>query len=502
MRPPEHGDAERRLNESVRPPDWCNPDPKPLYDLVVIGGGTAGLVAAAGAAGLGARVALVERARLGGDCLNTGCVPSKALLRSARTVGEVRSGASLGITAEARVDFAAVMARMRARRADIAPHDSAARLRDLGVDVFFGQAAFSSDREIDVRARQPGDADAVTLRFRRAAIATGSSPAVPDTPGLSGVPFLTNETVWDLDRQPAHLIVLGAGPVGCELAQAFARLGTRVTLVERAGRVLPADDADAADVVAAALVRDGVDVRCGTAVQSISAGADDVDVVLAGERVTGDALLVAAGRVSNINGLGLDVAGVAVGADGIQVTDRLQTTNRRIYASGDVASRFRFTHAADALSRIVVQNALFFGRKRASLLVIPWCTFTDPELAHVGLSRAEAALRGGSSVTIPLHHVDRAVVDDETEGFIRVQHRRGRILGATIVSPAAGEMIGLLAFMLRAGMRLGDLASTIFPYPTRSLGLRQAGDAFRRGALTPRIRGMLEAYFTLARRLP
>jgi pyruvate/2-oxoglutarate dehydrogenase complex dihydrolipoamide dehydrogenase (E3) component len=495
-------DDDQRLLTHVRPPDWRNPTPQALYDLVVIGGGTAGLVAAAGAAGLGARVALVERAQLGGDCLNTGCVPSKALLRSARVVGEIRMAATLGIQAEARVDFAAVMARLRARRADIAPHDSAARLRGLGVDVFFGHASFSSRREIAVTPTPGGVMrDAAALRFRRAVIATGSRPAIPAIPGLSSVPFLTNETVFDLDRQPRRLIVLGAGPVGCELAQAFARLGTRVTLIDPAARVLPREDADAAAIVGAALARDGVDGRCGVTVDAIARDGDGIRVVAGGDVLSADTLLVATGRTPNADSLGLEAAGVAAGAAGIEVSDRMQTTNRRIYASGDVASRFKFTHAADAQSRLVVQNALFFGRKRVSRLVIPWCTFTDPELAHVGVGARDGDDAGLAAVTIPLHDVDRAIVDDETEGFVRLHHRRGRIVGATVVAPQAGELIGAIALLMRRGARLGDLAAAIFPYPTRSLAFRQAGDAYRRQALTPRLRRTLERYFALARRL-
>jgi pyruvate/2-oxoglutarate dehydrogenase complex dihydrolipoamide dehydrogenase (E3) component len=482
-----HGDDDRRLLDHVRPPDWRNPSPKPIYDLVVIGGGTAGLVCAAGAAGLGARVALIERDRLGGDCLNTGCVPSKAILRSARAAGEARSGRRVGVHSEPRVDFQAVMARMRARRADIAPHDAAARLRALGVDVFFGRAAFASRRAVSV-----GDA---LLRFRKAAIATGSRPAIPPISGLDAVSFLTNESVFDITEQPRRLVVLGGGPVGCELAQAFARLGTHVTLIESAGQVLPHEDVDAAAVIAAALAADGVDLRVGSRAAAAAQDEAGIEVRLDDGNVTADALLVATGRAPNVEDLGLDTAGIAADRHGIRVTDTLQTTNSRVYASGDVASRFRLTHVADALSRIVVQNALFPGRKRASSLVIPRCTFTDPEIAHVGATSPEAAAQQAATVTIPLRDVDRAVVDEEIDGFVRIHHQRGRLVGATVVAPAAGELIGTIAYAMQHGGSLADFSATVFPYPTLSLALRHAGDAYRRTRLTPGARKALEYYF-------
>jgi pyruvate/2-oxoglutarate dehydrogenase complex dihydrolipoamide dehydrogenase (E3) component len=494
----------RRLLSHVRPPAWRNPAPASTYDLVVLGGGTAGLVCAAGAAGLGARVAIVERARLGGDCLNTGCVPSKALLRSARVVGEARKGAPVGVTAAAAPEFAAVMHRLRARRADVAPNDSAARLASLGVDVFFGCGRFTSRRTVSVSHAPhdpddhgaPDDANATAvLRFRKAVIATGSGPAVPAVPGLADVPYLTNETVFELTRQPGSLIVLGGGPVGCELAQAFARLGTQVTLVEANARLLPREEADAAALVAAQLERDGVTLRLHARTERVWRAEGRVGVKIAGADLVADALLVAAGRSPRTEDLGLEAAGVAIGVEGVEVNDRLQTRNRRIYASGDVCSAFKFTHAADAMSRIVVQNALFHGRRRASALVIPWCTFTDPEVAHAGVSAEDAPGRRLETITIPLADVDRAVVDDETGGFVRFHHERGRIRGATIVGPHAGELIATVALAMQHGLGLADLAGMVFPYPTLSLALRQAGDAFRRSSLTPGVRRALGYYF-------
>ena len=488
---------DRRLISLVRPPGFHNPSPAPKYDLVVIGGGTAGLVCAAGAAGLGARVALVERARLGGDCLNTGCVPSKSMLRSARVVGEARAGASLGIRATVQTDFRAVMTRMRGRRADLAPADSADRLSSLGVDVFFGSASFSGPSSISVSTEE--QTPRRVLRFRKAVIATGSRPAVPSIPGLAETPYLTNETVFDLTEQPRELAIVGGGPTGCELAQAFARLGTRVTLFESGRQLLAREDRDAARVVDARLRQDGVDVLLRTELASVQCDGARILLRHIGGVLSVDALLVASGRSPRVNGLQLEAAGIEYSADGVTVDDRLRTSNRRVYAAGDVCSKYKFTHAADAMARIVVRNALFFGRARVSSLIIPWCTFTSPEVGAVGDFGDEAAARGAEAITIPLSSVDRTVVDEATDGFVRVHHRRGRIVGATIVAPDAGELVSTVAVAMRHGGSLGDLASSVFPYPTLSVALRQAGDAYRRSALTPAVRTALRYYFDLLR---
>jgi pyruvate/2-oxoglutarate dehydrogenase complex dihydrolipoamide dehydrogenase (E3) component len=461
--------ADARLRAAVHPSGWTNPEPRGRYDLLVIGGGTAGLVSAMGAAGLGARVALIERGLLGGDCLNTGCVPSKALLRSARAAADARRASEVGVRPGAvEVDFASVMQRMRERRADLSPHDSAERLRAAGVDVHFGEARFTGAASVSVDGR--------ALMFRRAVIATGGRPAAPPIPGLAGAPFLTSETLFDLTEQPRRLAIVGAGPIGCEMAQAFARLGTAVTLIDQAKQVLPQEDADAAAIVARRLTADGVTLQLGAAIAAVPAGFDR--------------LLVATGRAPNIEMLDLAAAGVVFDADGVVVDDYLRTTNRRIFAAGDVASTFKFTHAADALARIVIQNALFFGRKRASALVIPWCTYTDPEVAHVGGY-------DGETITIPLADVDRAVIDEERDGFVRVHHERGRLLGCTVVASCAGEMIGVATQALTHGARLVDLGSTIHPYPTLNNAFRAAGDAYARTRLTPAIRGLLRRYFRL-----
>jgi len=489
---------DRRLLDHVRPADHRNPSPAPMYDLVVIGGGTAGLVSAAGAAALGARVALVEKRRLGGDCLHTGCVPSKAMLRSARVVAESRLGGTLGVQSSARSDFAAVMTRMRARRADLAPADSARRLASLGVDVFFGSAAFAGARSIAVAADEI-TATRKELRFKKAVIATGSHPAIPDIPGLADTPFLTNETVFDLIVQPRELAVIGAGPSGCELAQVFARLGTQVTLIESGSRALPRDDRDAAEIVSAQLGRDGVEVLLDAQVRAVRWKDAGFALALEGREVKADALLVAAGRLPRVADLALDAAGVSSTSSGVTVSDRLRTTNPRVYAAGDVCSSYRFTHAADAMARIAVRNALFPGRARVSALTIPWCTFTSPEVGRIGEAGDEAVSRGVETVTIPLPTVDRAVVDEATDGFVRLYHRRGRIVGATVVAPVAGELVGAIALAMSRGITLADMSSTVFPYPTYSLALRQAGDAYRRASLTPGVRRLLRYYFKVFR---
>jgi len=483
----------KRLLSHVRPEGWRNPDPAPLYDLVVIGGGTAGLVCAVGAAGLGARVAILERALLGGDCLHTGCVPSKALLRAARAVREARSAAAVGVRMNSQVDFAAVMRAVRARRADLAHHDSAARLTSLGVDVFFGDASFSGARTV----RVSGSA----LRFRRAVIATGGRPFIPAVPGLAHVPFLTTENVFSLTEQPGSLLVIGGGPVGCEMAQAFGLLGTAVTLVETGPRILPHEDADAGEILQRQLIGDGVRIETAMTLREIAARPrlGGVTARFDGGAIDADAVLVATGRLSNVETLNLEAADVRHHERRIRVDEWLRTSNHRIYAAGDVCSRFHFTHAADAMARIVVQNALFPGGRRASALVIPWSTYTFPEVAHVGLAPVDAVRSGAQPVTISLADVDRAVIDGESEGFLRVHHKRGRIVSATIVAPRAGELIGYVALMMRRRASLAELSYEIFPYPTLAEALRKAGDQYRRAQLTPRVRRLLRRYLALVR---
>ncbi len=482
----------RTLLGNVHPDPYTNPTPSGRYNLVVLGGGTAGLVTAAAAAGLGARVALIEKHLMGGDCLNVGCVPSKSLLRASRAVHDVRRAAEFGVLVPSgtRVDFGAVMERMRRLRAGISHNDSVQRFRSLGVDVYIGEGRFIGADAVEVDGRR--------LAFARAVIATGARAARLPIPGLAEVDYLTNENVFWLTELPRRLVVLGAGPIGCELGQAFRRFGADVTILSQ--DFLPREEPDTAQVVQASFHRDGVKLDIGAGLLGVGRrGAEKVVTYeVAGQRreAVADQLLLGAGRAPNVDGLGLHEAGVEFDARGVKVDDHLRTTNPRIFAAGDVCSRFQFTHAADALARIVIQNALFFGRKKASALHIPWCTYTSPEVAHVGLNAraAAAADLDVSTVTVELKDVDRAVLDGEVEGFARAVVRQGtdKLLGLTIVAAHAGEMIGEAVLAMNRGIGLGSFAATIHPYPTQAEVLRKLGDAYNRTRLTPAVKRLFE----------
>src|SRR6266481_5305829 len=457
------------LIAQVHPPDWRPPTPAPRYNLVVIGAGTAGLVTAAGAAGLGARVALIERHLLGGDCLIVGCVPSKCVIRSSRVVGDVRAAASLGVRVAGAVepDFGAVMERMRRVRARLSHHDSADRFRGLGVDVFLGDGRFTGPDTVEVNGTR--------LSFRKAVIATGARAHQPDVPGLAEAGFLTNESVFELTQRPPRLAVIGAGPIGCELAQAFRRLGSEVTLFHTGDHILNREDADAAEIVQRAFVDEGIRLVLGAKLERV-------------ERAGGGKVLLATSPNGPVR---------------VEVNDRLQTTNPRIYAAGDICMPEKFTHVADAAARVVIQNALFLGRKKHSALTIPWCTYTDPEIAHVGLHARDAEKRGMAVDTYlrPFAEVDRAVADGEEDGFAKVHVRRGtdKIVGATIVARHAGEMINELTLAMTAGIGLGRLASVIHPYPTQAEAIRQTGDMYNRTRLTPGVRKLFAAWLRWTR---
>ena len=451
----------QKLVSNVHPPGWKNPIPASRYNLVVIGGGTAGLVSAVGAAGLGAKVALIERHFMGGDCLNVGCVPSKAIIRAARAVAAVREAAEFGVNVPAGVttDFGKVMERMRRLRADISPHDSAQRFTELGVDVFLGSGQFTGPDSIEVGGQ--------TLHFAKAVIATGARAAAPPIPGLKDVPYLTNETLFNLTELPRRLGVIGAGPVGCEMAQSFARFGSEVYLVEAEHGILPREDRDAAEIVRAAMQRDGVKLLCCGKDLKLARDPAGIRLQVAshgeGYDVPVDQLLVAVGRAPNVEGLGLETAGVAFDRKGVQVNDRLQTTNPRIYACGDICSPYQFTHAADFMARIVIQNALFKGRAKASSLVIPWATYTSPEIAHVGLYEKDAKTKGIAvdTFTQEMGKVDRAILDGETEGFVRVHVRKGtdEIVGASVVATHAGDLIGELTLAMKGKLGLKTIGA-------------------------------------------
>ncbi len=478
----------RKLAAHVHPADWRNPKPASRYNLVVIGAGTAGLVCAAGAAGLGARVALIERHLLGGDCLNVGCVPSKAVIGAARAAAAVKDAGRFGVAVPdgVRVDFGAAMARMRRLRASIAPHDSVQRFSDLGIDVFIGEGRFVDDRTVMV--------DDQRLSFKKAVIATGARAAAPPIDGLKDVAYLTNETVFSLTERPRRMAIIGAGPIGCEMAQAFARLGSEVFLLEALHGILPREDRDAAGIVLDAMERDGVKLLCcgkELKVSKAEGGGIRFRVTSHGNAYDEvvDQLLVAVGRAPNVENLGLEAAGVAYSTKGVQVDDRLQTTNAAVYAAGDICSPYQFTHAADFMARIVIRNALFFGRAKVSALTIPWCTYTEPEVAHVGLYAKEAEEQGIAidTFTREMGDVDRAILEGRTNGLVKVHVRKGKdeILGATVVASHAGDMIGELSLAMTHKLGLGKIADTIHPYPTQAEAIRQIGDAYNRTRLTP-----------------
>ncbi len=491
------------LVANVHPPEWRNPTPEGRYNLVVLGGGTAGLVAAAGAAGMGARVALIERQLMGGDCLNVGCVPSKAIIRSAHAAHDIRTAGRFGIRAEGDVEvaFAAGMERMRRIRSGISSNDAAKRFTEhYGIDIYFGAARFTGRDAVEV--------DGTTLRFAKAVIATGARAAVPPIPGLAEAGFLTNHNVFNLTEQPRRLAVVGGGPIGSELAQTFARLGTQVTIIEQSGQFLQREDQDAAEILRASIERDGVVVRLSTSLERVEKVGDDKVLILetanGEERITVDAILVGVGRTPNVEGLDLEVAGVEYDRRGVKINDFLQTTNKRIYASGDICLPYKFTHTADATSRAVIQNALFPGpKKRLSRFIIPWCTYTDPEIAHVGLYSHQAEEKGITLDTyeVEMADVDRAITDGDTEGFLKIHCKKGTdtIVGATIVARHAGEMISEITTAMVAGMGLGSFSGVIHPYPTQAEVIRKAADAYNRTKLTPTAGKILKKWFSWTR---
>ena len=448
------------------------------YDLVIIGGGPAGLTAAEFGAQLGLRVALVEKHRIGGDCTWTGCIPSKTLLKVARVAQEIRTAQQYGLTSsEPVVDFKSVMAHIRALINDVYSNESPDKLRAEGIDVFHGRARFVAPRSLDV-----GEGEA-RLKARRFIIATGAKPTVPPIPGLDNINFLTYETVWDLDELPRRLIVVGAGAVGCELAQAFCRLGSQVTLLEAAPRVLLQDEPEAAELIADHLIRENVDLRLNAMVQRVEQGDDGIHVVVNGTEVVGDALLVCVGRRSNLADLDLANAGVAHDSTGIQVTSRLRTTQKRIYAAGDCVGGYQFTHYAAWQGFMAVRNAFMLGPVKAVLDRVPWTTFTDPEVSQVGLTEEQARERFGDEIRVchwPMGEVDRAIAENDTSGFIKLVHRpNGGILGVTIVAGRAGEMIAEWSLAIDQGLKLRHLAESIHVYPTYSMATMQIAAKLR-----------------------
>lgn len=471
------------LLDLVHPSDWTNPTPGGRYNLVVIGGGAAGLVTAIGGAGLGAKVALIEADLMGGDCLNWGCVPSKALLASAKRAYHAHQDGHRGITSgPAVVDFSAVMTHMRSLRSHIAHHDAFSRVRDAGVDTYLGHARFASPTTIAVGEQ--------VLHFSRAVIATGAKAWIPPIEGIESVHVLTNETLFQLTKRPEHLLVVGAGPVGCEMAQAFRRLGAEVTLIDQAPTILPNEDPEAAQILQQQLRSEGIRMQLGARIERLSQHGEQRKHIhlQSGEQVVGDAILMATGRRANIDRLGLDAANVAVDRRGVVTKPNLQsTTNPRVFAAGDVTGRDQFTHAADEMARIVLQNALFFGRRRYTDVALPRATYTDPPVAHIGLTATEANERPDvMAYTAQFSDVDRTILEGETTGFVRLySSRRGQLLGATIVGADADNLIGMLSMAMTAKVSMSALAGTIHPYPTASDAIRRAAAQWNKQRLTP-----------------
>lgn len=496
---PPSDDHNLRLRDHVRPKTWPHQAESAIYDLVAIGGGTAGLVASGGAALLGARSALIERAYLGGDCLVTGCVPSKTLIASAKVAHIAARSASFGVrTGPVEVDFQAVMERVRRIRADMARHDGAQEMRKRGVNVLFGTAKFTGPKSLDL--------DGTEVKFRKAVICTGGRPDVPNVPGLREN-SLTSETVFNLTTLPARLIIVGGGPIGCEMAQSFARLGSRVTLLQRGDQLLPKDDPEAGGLLVSVFRDEGIDVRFGTTPMKVERESSDFSVEVCGpggtEVLQADQILVAAGRKPNIESLGLDAAGIAFNMRGVAVDWRHRTTNPRVYAAGDVCSPHQFTHAAHAQAEYACLNALLPFRMNTRDRVMSWTTFTDPEVAHAGMGwNALRELEGKiDTYTHPLSANDRAHAEGNTRGFARVHCRRGtdRILAATVVGPHAGEIIPLFGAAITNGWRLCHLYKTVFPYPTWGEVVRKVAEEWKFSTLTPFMKGIIDAWLRWSR---
>jgi pyruvate/2-oxoglutarate dehydrogenase complex dihydrolipoamide dehydrogenase (E3) component len=481
-------DYDRIVLQNVHPPDWRNPEPVDRYNLVIIGAGPAGLLTALTAVRVGAKVALIERDRVGGACFNVGCIPSKAIIRTSRLYAEMRNAENFAaqVPTGISVDFAAVMERMRRVRAHISRRISAQALSAMGVDVYFGEARFAGPDAIEVEGKR--------LRFKRAVVAVGARPALPSTPGIAAAGYLTNESVFDLTECPRRLLVIGGGPLGCELAQAFCRLGSQVSIVQNDPMFLGNEERDAAQILSDALARDGIGIHLNTETINVRMEGNQkiVDLVTDDYKFTlaVDEILVGIGSAPNVGGMNLESAGVQYDKQaGIPTNDYLQTTNQRIYAAGDVCSEHKFPHIETAAANLVVHNALFWGRERLSALAIPWCTYTDPEIAHVGLYVTEARAKGipVKTFTVMMSDVDRAITDGEDEGFVKIHVREGtgKILGATVAASHAGEMISEISLAMSAGIGLSDLARVNHPYPTQAHAIKMAAEAYLASRHTP-----------------
>lgn len=517
------------LLNNVHPTNWVDPQAKNnKYDLVVIGAGAAGLVTSAGAAGVGARVALIEENLLGGDCLNVGCVPSKALIHAASLAHSLQNtehlaDSGISINGNVDIDFPKIMKRVRRIRSEISPNDSAERFTKLGVEVFLGRGKFVDSKSVIVNGK--------VLHFNKAVIATGGYPSLIPMPGLKELhnlntnpgneprPYvMTNETFFNMTEQPKKLVVIGPGVIGMEMAQSMQRLGTQVTVLGRSGRVLPKEDEDHASMVQNQLEKDGVEFRLSvTEYLSVELTGNLVDGLpemsfkikeRGGDSVTElivDAILVATGRQPNVSGMELETANVEYDArKGILVNDKLQTTNPKIYSAGDCCSTaFKFTHAADFMARVVIRNALFFGKEKMSNLLIPYATYTEPEIASVGLYGKDCDAKGIKYATYEKHFNDndRAICDGDNVGMvrIRVEEKSDKILGATIIGKNAGNMISEITLAMQSNVGLGSIATVIHPYPTYAEAIRQSGDLYNKTKLTPNVKTLLRGIIKVQR---
>lgn len=492
----------QKLLSNVHPSDRVNPNPEPIYNLVVVGAGTAGLISAIATAGLGGKVALVERHLMGGDCLNVGCVPSKCLIRPARLAEEMRHADRFGFSPHSieDSDFGTIMEQLRRIRAEISENDSVKRYTDAGVDVFIGQGTFTGTNSLSV--------DGKTLNFRKAVIASGARASSPSIEGLDD-DYLTNENVFNLTTLPQHIMFIGGGPIACELAQAFNRLGSVVTIVQH-GRFLSREDPEASALLAEVFVKEGITVHLDSSILRVERdilGKKHVFIKYENEEISYgvDEIFIGIGRTPNVENMGLELAGVEYDIrKGIQVDDNLRTTNKSIYAAGDCCMQWKFTHAADAAAQIVVQNALFKGNKKLSSLIMPWCTYTDPEIAHVGMYEVDAVAQKieVDFFKFDMADNDRALADREALGFVKIMVKKGTdtILGATIVSTHAGEMINEITTAMVGKIGLGKLGSVIHPYPTQAEAIKRVAGLYNKSRLTPFIAKILKWYLSFSRR--